>query len=234
MRYSYERETRDNAGLGGFNLASRAFQTRDTEQLLRLTETAVINPTTVNEARFQYIRRRSSEESDGTSPTIRVLDAFTGGGANIGLAFSNEDRYEFQNYTSFLFDRHSIKIGGRVRYSRVLDASPNNFAGTFTFTSLEQYRDAILGNAVPTQFTIAGGDPQAGVSQTDIGIFAQEDWRVNRELTLSFGLRYENQTNISSNNNFAPRFGFAYAPGAAKSTQNSFSRRFRNFLRPFR
>ena len=33
-------------------------------------------------------------------------------------------------------------------------------------------------------------------------------------MTLSFGLRYENQTNISSNFNFAPRFGFAYSPGA--------------------
>ncbi|MCB1025805.1 MAG: TonB-dependent receptor, partial [Acidobacteria bacterium] len=85
---------------------------------------------------------------------------------------------------------------------------------TFTFTTLDQYRNAILGNDIPTQFTIAGGDPQAGVSQTDYGIFAQEDWRVNPEVTLSFGLRYENQTNISNNSNFAPRFGFAYAPGS--------------------
>ena len=213
-RYSYERETRENAGLGGFDLSSRAFRSRDTEQAIRLTETAILSPTIINEARFQYIRRRSSEEGGDNSPTIRVLDAFTGGGSNIGLAFSNEDRYEFQNYTSFLFDRHSLKVGGQLRYSKLLDASPNNFAGTFTFTSLEQYRDAILGNAIPTQFTIAGGDPLAGVSQTDIGVFAQDDWRVNPELTLSFGLRYENQTNISSNNNFAPRFGFAYAPGA--------------------
>jgi len=30
---------------------------------------------------------------------------------------------------------------------------------------------------------------------------------------LSFGLRYENQDNISSNLNFAPRVGFAWAPG---------------------
>jgi hypothetical protein len=42
----------------------------------------------------------------------------------------------------------------------------------------------------------------------------QDDWRVNPKLTLSFGLRYETQTNISSNFNFAPRFAFAFAPGA--------------------
>lgn len=213
-RYSYERGSRDNAGLGGFNLLSRAFQRQDSEHALRLTETAVLSPKIINEARFQYIRRRNSEESEDNSPTIRVLDAFTGGGANVGSAFSNEDFYEFQNYTSFLFDRHSLKVGGRLRHVKLLDSSPNNFAGTFTFTSLDQYRNAILGNDIPTQFTIAGGDPIAGVSQTDYGVFLQDDWRVNPELTLSFGLRYEDQTNISSDANIAPRFGFAYAPGA--------------------
>ncbi len=213
-RYSYERDMRENSGLGGFDLLSRASQNRDSEHAIRLTETAILSPTIINETRFQYIRQRSSREGDDTSPTIRVLDSFTGGGSNVGLSFSNEDRYEIQNYTSFILDKHSLKIGARVRNVKLLDSSPSNFAGTFTFTTLDQYRDAILGNDIPTQFTIAGGDPQAGVSQTDFGLFAQEDWRVNPEVTLSFGLRYENQTNISSNANFAPRFGFAYAPGS--------------------
>lgn len=215
-RYSFEKRKRENAGVGGFNLLSRAFRTESTEHALRLTETAIISPKIVNEARFQFVRRRNSQESETNAgePTIRVLDAFTAGGANIGSAFSNRDFYEFQNHTSFLLGAHTLKIGGQIRHRKLLDSSPGNFAGTFTFTSLEQYRDAILGNALPTQFSIAGGDPLAGISQTDIGIFAQEDWRVNPELTLSFGLRYENQTNISSDFNLAPRFGFAYAPGA--------------------
>ncbi|MEZ5425268.1 MAG: carboxypeptidase regulatory-like domain-containing protein [Pyrinomonadaceae bacterium] len=214
VRYGFERDKRENAGLGGFNLLSRAFDRKQTEHALRVTETAVLNPKTINETRFQYIRQRESEESEDDSPTIRVLDAFTGGGANTGLTFSEDDRIELQNYTSLLFKKHSLKVGARLRHFRLLDSSPGNFAGTFTFTSIEQYRGAILGTDIPTQFSIAGGDPEAGVSQTDVGLFLQDDWRVNPELTLSFGLRYENQTNISSKYNFAPRFGFAYAPGA--------------------
>ncbi|REJ77853.1 MAG: hypothetical protein DWQ47_15940 [Acidobacteria bacterium] len=215
FRYGIERETRDNAGLGGFNLLSRGYETEDTEQYIRITETAILSPRIINETRFQYLRQRSSELGGIDSPTIRVLDAFTGGGANVGNSFANDDRFEIQNFTSFLLDQHSLKVGGRLRYIRTVNASPNNFAGTFTFTSLDQYRDAILGNAIPTQFTIAGGDPQASVSQTDVGLFAQEDWRVNPGLTLSFGIRYENQNNIDSDMDLAPRFGFAWAPFAA-------------------
>ena len=35
--------------------------------------------------------------------------------------------------------------------------------------------------------------------------------------TLSLGLRYENQKNIDSNFNFAPRLGFAWSPGGQQS-----------------
>ena len=63
-----------------------------------------------------------------------------------------------------------------------------------------------------TQFSIAGGDPEADVAQTDAAFYFQDEWRVTPHLTLSPGLRYENQTNIDSNTNFAPRLGFAWSP----------------------
>ena len=66
-----------------------------------------------------------------------------------------------------------------------------------------------------TQFQIAAGNPEATVSQFDFGGFAQDDWKMRPNLMLSFGLRYENQDNISSNLNFAPRFGFAWQPGGS-------------------
>src|SRR5438034_5150045 len=65
-----------------------------------------------------------------------------------------------------------------------------------------------------TQFSLATGNPQANVSQFDFGGFVQDDWKMRPDLTLNLGLRYENQDNIKSNLNFAPRLGFAWAPGA--------------------
>lgn len=203
-----------NAGLGGFDLLSRAYNSRDSDRTLRFTDTAVIAPTVIDEASFQYIRRRSSQTSTDNSPTIRVPDAFTSGGANVGQAFNHEDRVEFQNFTTVVHGDHIFKFGGRLRRVHILDSSPGNFAGTFTFTSLDQYKNTILhlAGAGPTQFTLAGGNPNAEVKRTDLGLFGQDDWRLRPNFTVSLGLRYEAQTNISDHADLAPRLSFAYSP----------------------
>jgi len=64
----------------------------------------------------------------------------------------------------------------------------------------------------PIQFSIAAGNPQAEVKQTDVSFYFQDDWKIRPNFTLSPGLRYENQTNIDSNFNFAPRIAFAWSP----------------------
>ena len=45
------------------------------------------------------------------------------------------------------------------------------------------------------------------------GIFVNDDWRVRSNLTLSYGLRYEAQTNIGDHGDFAPRLGLAWGIG---------------------
>jgi len=64
-----------------------------------------------------------------------------------------------------------------------------------------------------TQFNIAAGTPGLAVSQVDLGAFLGDDWRVRPNVTLSFGLRYETQTNIHDWHDFAPRIAVAWAPG---------------------
>lgn len=78
--------------------------------------------------------------------------------------------------------------------------------------SPEQIR-ALGGGA--SRFTITAGNPFASVSQFDAGPWVQDDWRVRPNLTLSLGLRYEAQTNVSDYRDVAPRIGFAWAPGSA-------------------
>ena len=64
-----------------------------------------------------------------------------------------------------------------------------------------------------SQFTIAAGNPRLSLDQWDVGAFLGDDWRARPNLTLSYGLRYEGQTNIGDWRDFAPRIGVAWAPG---------------------
>ena len=220
LRYSFSRTTLENSGVGQFQLASRGFNTENTQHTFQMTETAVINPKLINETRFQYVR--DSNEQNDTNPlsSVVVNDSFLGGGAQVGLSFVRASRWELQNYsTATWFPNHMFRFGVRLRGVRLTDVSRNNFGGTFVFSSLEQYQAVLRGDAgaLPSQFTITGGEPEATVSQVDLGAFFQDEWRIRPNLTLTLGVRYETQSNISSRFNFAPRAFFAWAPGGSNT-----------------
>lgn len=185
-RYTYDRNLRENDGVGDFNLSSRAYNTNTTQQTLNLTDTAVFSQNIINELRFQYWGERRDQTGADASPTIRVLDAFTSGGSQIGLSFNNVNRYEVQNYTSWTRKTHSFKAGARFRHAQIDNASEQNFAGTYTFgggsaplldannqivyengiaqttqiTSLERYRRTLLFRSLgfsPSEIRARGG-----------------------------------------------------------------------------
>jgi Carboxypeptidase regulatory-like domain len=238
-RYEYT-HTSNITGVGGFSLRLRKYEAASTEHNIRLTETAILNKTTVNETRFQFTHQRSSDTADNSIPTIQVQEAFTGGGSQIGLTANGSNRWEVTNNTTLSKGLHTLRFGGRLRGIQIDSFSPQNFGGMWTFsgtrslgdpgglTSIEAYQITLQGlqagltptairlaGGGATQFTIAAGQPQSKVTQIDFGGFAQDDWKMRPNLMLSFGMRYENQANINSNLNFAPRFGFAWQPGAS-------------------
>jgi hypothetical protein len=244
-RYEYE-HTANETGAGGFSLGSRKYRTFSTEQTFRVTETAVLNQRTVNETRFQFIHQNSGDTADNSIPTVSVQDAFTGGGSQIGKAATLTNRWELNNSTSIAMGLHAIKFGARLRGVHIDSISPQNFGGTWTFsgsnrtgnqnglTSIQVYQvtqQGLANGLTPaqiraagggaTQLTISAGNPEAGVTQFDFGGFVQDDWRLRPNLTVNLGLRYENQTNIHSELNFAPRIGFAWAPGSAQQAKTT-------------
>jgi Carboxypeptidase regulatory-like domain len=239
-RYNFSPIKNDRSGIGQLALASRAYSTQDTDHTVQLTETSILSATMINETRFQYNHSNTRQNGNNALPALEVLDAFSGGGVQVGQASQVTKRAEVQNLTTIVKGAHSIKFGGRVRSGSNADTSPNNFGGTFTFgggvvngvqiTSLERYCRTLLyqqqglnaaqiralgGGA--TQFTINGGNPLASVNQTDVGLFLTDDWRIRPNLTFSSGIRWEDQTNISNHNNFAPRIGLTWGVDAKGS-----------------
>jgi hypothetical protein len=68
----------------------------------------------------------------------------------------------------------------------------------------------------PSQFTITSGTPSVSRILTDVGLYALDEWKIKPNLTLSYGLRWESQNEISDHSDFAPRVSFAYGLSRGK------------------
>lgn len=238
VRYNYNRSRVNDQGVGGFSLPERGFATVSTNQNIQLTETAILNSTTINETRFQYSHGRNEQIGNNSVPALNVSGSFNSGGSQVGDSFSVRNFWELNNFTAKQHGSHALKFGGRIRHVSVDDTNENNFGGTWSFTggfgltSIQRYQLTLqlqeqgltpaeiraAGGGAAT-FSISSGNPFADVSQTDYGVFVQDDWRVRPNVTLSYGLRYETQTNAHSKYDFAPRLAIAWSPGAANSAR---------------
>jgi hypothetical protein len=163
---------------------------------------------------------------------------------------------QFIDHVSYSAGKHSLKFGAELHRDGVTGGAFGNARGSLnflggTFTSpidntitSSQLEDFFAG--APTVASVLSGDPTRHLSNWAYALFAQDDWRVTRNLTVNLGLRYEFNSvpkethnllgnfdpnlgmvqvgkQISSvynpdHKNFAPRFGFAWDTNGKGST----------------
>jgi hypothetical protein len=234
-RYQFLVNDQQNLGIGAFDLRSQGYNSDETEHTVQLSDTQVLNAHLINETRFQFEGNDTQQNAQianqpmGCSAVpanqcaaIVVSGYFTGGGNTHNQSRDNIKRYELQNYTSWVTAKHFVKFGGRLRVSQDDSNSEANTNGTITYSGL-------LANGItplaayeagtPSQVSVVNvTNPRVSLPFADVGVYAEDDWKLRPNLTLSYGLRFESQSYIRDKADFAPRLGVSWGLGSAKST----------------
>jgi len=211
LEYRREQDLRENQGVGNFDLLERAFTRSGTEHQWRTSLQGLIRGKILNESRLQLNVNESESHSLSSAPTIRVIDAFTRGGA--GVASQNTTKTaQFANDTDFTRGLHVIRTGVLLEVSNFKEFDARNAAGTFTFSSLDRYNAGR-----PDTFTQRLGLGETSFTYYQLGFYAQDDLRLNRTLSISLGARQEMQSYVDDRFNVMPRLGFTWNPGGSRT-----------------
>ncbi|WP_158820364.1 TonB-dependent receptor [Granulicella sp. S156] len=197
-------------------LQTQAFSSSSTTQTLQLSDTQNIGKNKILESRFQYIRARAGQTPLSTDPTLVVQGYFNGGGSAAQSSRDNTDRTELQEYFSMQHGAHFIRLGGRYRTIRDGNYSNAGYNGQYTYTPGTNNTTTALDNfhsGTLSQFNITTGTPSAEVFTGDLALYAEDEWKVRKNITLNYGLRIESQSAIPDHFDPAPRVGGAWAIG---------------------
>jgi hypothetical protein len=219
-----------------------------TGKLLSVSEFHNFLPTVTNELRLAYNRYNDSSPIPNFQfpgldvfPNIQIQNDMSVqiGPFTSGPQSTIQNTYQAVDNLSWTRGRHDLKFGVDARNLIAESTFIQRVRGDYDYSTLERY----LLDYVPDLLAQrnVGGKPYSG-NQHAIYAYANDNFRVDRHLTLNLGVRYEytsvprSMQEFALNSiadvpgvitffapqpqkkNFAPRFGFAYSPGDSGAT----------------
>jgi hypothetical protein len=121
--------------------------------------------------------------------------------------------YQVVNNLSVQAGAHALRGGVDVVFNDDTITYPRSTRGSYAFSSLAAFLAGTY-----TGFTQTFGDPVVSQTNPNVGLYAQDEWRIGAGLTLNLGLRYDLQfleTIRTDADNLSPRVGFAWTPTAS-------------------
>lgn len=196
-----------NNGVGSFTLPERATNSATDNTQYRFRIQGIVGGSKLHEFRIQANRNNNESSSLTAGPTINVLDAFNSGGAGVNSNGSTNRVEIADNFDFNIGTKHQMRVGLLIDHSWYSSFDERNVDGTWTYSSIEDF------NANrPRQFSQRIGTLDIDYSQTQIGVYWSDEWRIHRDLSLGFGVRNEAQSRIDNKFNLMPRLGFTWAP----------------------
>jgi hypothetical protein len=210
---------------GGFDLAERAYSSRTRDHEIRIQQTGPIGRRFFVGTRLEINWTDTSARANVEAPTIRVLDAFTTGGAQ-QRGSSHQAAFQHASDLDYIRGKHSWRTGVLLQGIRPKSSVETNYLGTFTFPDAAAYEAG-----KPSLYTRFIGDPVIRYFDFEMGMYVQDDIRVMKGLTVSPGVRYSTQNTARYPKAWEPRFGLTWAPTpGGKTTLRGSAGVFHNFL----
>lgn len=182
---------------------------------------SVLTTSLINEAYFNFGRREA--KFDSQVPSIAHQIAGTGfiGSNPFSPVDRNENRFQIRDNLSWVTGNHIFKFGADFNFIDVTAKFELNFPGLFNFS--QQSASAFIpgcdalsipeaqrcpaftanqayGLGFPSVFIQGFGNPNSALTNKPIAFFAQDTWKIFRNFTLNYGVRYD----IEFNDEFAP------------------------------
>ena len=214
VRYSlYDVDAKNSRGAGALSAQTASSHLDNTDQTIAASNTLTLSARTVNETRGQFTNSNlAAPPSDLIGPAVSI-SGVASFGTSSGSPTARANRlFEFVNNLSHQAGAHALRVGVDFLYNDTTITYPRAYRGSYAFSSLDNFMNGTYNNA---GFTQTFGNYVVSQTNPNVGLYAQDEWKVNRQLTLNAGLRYDLQflrTISTDTNNFSPRFGFAWSP----------------------
>jgi hypothetical protein len=206
LEASFTRKTSQdsNVYVGGFSTQSFGARTEFVENLALFSDTWTVSNRSLNQLRVQFGTRRNDWIPNSRNPSVYQYGDFgvvTCCGSHPSVDQENDTRrVEVRDDFSLNLDRHNLKFGGDLQLLR------GDHDTRYTATGFY-----VVWYGAPLYFRQAFGPTHFTFDEQVYAAYAQDDWRVSKDVTLNLGLRYEyNSFTPDDRNNLAPRLGFAW------------------------